>query len=205
MFEPFAQADKSTTRLVGGLGLGLAIVKQIVTLHGGAVTATSAGEGQGTTITLEFPIPAVLTEPDEPIAEREQQTSAGQRLAGIRVLVVDDEREACEAVRVVLEDHGAAVRIATSATEALELIADADPHAIIADLAMPEHDGYELIREVRARLGSRNVPAVALTAYTDDARGPALSAGFHQFSSKPIRPQDLVTLVEQLTDSTRVH
>jgi signal transduction histidine kinase len=205
MFEPFAQADKSTTRLVGGVGLGLAIVKQIVTLHGGAVTATSAGEGHGTTITLEFPIPAVLTEPEEPIAEREHQTPAGQRLAGIRVLVVDDEREACEAVRAVLEDHGAAVRIAASATEALEIIADADPHAIIADLAMPQHDGYELIRAVRARMGDRNVPAVALTAYTDDAREPALSAGFHQFSSKPIRPQDLVTLVEQLTDSTRVH
>ena len=204
MFEPFAQADRSTTRLVGGLGLGLAIVKHIVTLHGGTATATSAGEEQGTTITLDFPIPAVLTEPTEPIGAPASQPRAERRLPGIRVLVVDDEREACEAVRLVLEDHGAAVRTASSATEALEIIADADPHVIVADLAMPERDGYELIREVRARTDGRNVPAVALTAYTDAARGPALSAGFQQFSSKPIRPQDLVTLVEQLSGS-RVH
>jgi CheY-like chemotaxis protein len=205
MFEPFAQADKTTTRQLGGLGLGLAIVKQIVTLHGGAVTGTSAGPDQGTTIALEFPIPAVLEEPGERLARRDDRAAMGQRLAGVKVLVVDDEPDACEAVRLVLEDNGALVRTAASATEALDIMPELRPDVIVADLAMPDRDGYELIREVRMRAGTRQVPAVALTAYMDTARDPALSAGFQQFSSKPIRPEDLVTLVEDLTESATVH
>jgi signal transduction histidine kinase len=204
MFEPFAQEDKTSTRQFGGLGLGLAIVKHIVTLHGGSVTAASPGLKQGTTVTLEFPVPAVLEQPGERLELHRDREPEEHRLAGITVLVVDDEPDACEAVRVVLEDHGAMVRTAASAAEALDIMIDVRPDVIVADLAMPDRDGYELIREVRARTAGRHVPAVALTAYSEAARGPALSAGFHQFSSKPIRPGELVTLVEDLAASTTV-
>jgi signal transduction histidine kinase len=206
MFEPFAQEAETSTRLFGGLGLGLAIVKQIATLHGGSVTATSPGANQGTTITMEFPIPAVLEEPGERLELRaDRQPAPDGRLNGITVLVVDDEPDACEAVRLVLEGHGAVVRTAASATEALGIMAHLQPDVMVADLAMPDRDGYDLMREVRKRAGARHVRAVALTAYPDSARAPALGAGFDQFSSKPIRPEDLVTLVESLTDSTTVH
>ena len=198
MFEPFAQADKTTTREFGGLGLGLAIVKQIVTLHGGAVTALSAGADQGTTITLEFPVPAVLEEPDVRVRPRDAGMEPVGRLDGLKVLVVDDEPEAREAVRLVLEDYGAFVQTAASALEALNVLAAMEPDVLVADLSMPERDGYQLIREIRARSSAGDLPAVALTAYTDAARGPALSAGFQRFTSKPIRPEDLVTLVAGL-------
>ena len=201
MFEPFAQADTSTARQFGGLGLGLAIVKQIVTLHGGAVTAESGGDGQGTTVTLEFPIPAVLEEPEARLQRRETGTTLERRLYGVKVLVVDDEPEACEAVRLVLEDHGALVHTAMSAGEALETLRDVQPDVLVADLAMPDQDGYELIREVRRRNAGGSLPAVALTAYTESARDPALRAGFQHFTSKPIRPEDLVTVVEGLSDA----
>jgi CheY-like chemotaxis protein len=205
MFDPFAQADKTTTRIFGGLGLGLAIVKQIVTLHGGRVTAASEGEEQGTSVTLDFPVPAVLEEPGEPMRPRDDRRPAERRLSGITVLVVDDEPDAHEAVRLVLEGHGALVRTAASTAEALAIVRDVSPDVIVADLAMPGHDGYELIRQVRTLDATRHVPAVALTAYTDAAREPALTAGFHQFSSKPIRADELVALVEDLTGSATVH
>jgi CheY-like chemotaxis protein len=204
MFDPFAQADKTTTRQFGGLGLGLAIVKQIVTLHGGTTTAASDGEEQGTSVTLDFPIPAVLEDPGERTRSCDDGESSEQRLTGIKVLVVDDEPDAYEAVRHVLEDHGALVRTAASAAEALASMGDLPPDVIVADLAMPDHDGYELIRQVRTRPATRHVPAVALTAFTDAAREPALTAGFHQFSSKPIRADELVALVQNLTDSATV-
>ena len=199
MFEPFAQADRSTTRQFGGLGLGLAIVKQIVTLHGGRVCADSDGE-HGTAVTLEFPIPAVLEEPEQQL---DAAVDASQRrLAGGKVLVVDDEADACEAVRLVLEHHGAIVQTAASGSQALSLLTEMRPDVIVSDLAMPEVDGYHLIRQMRTRPGGGDIPAVALTAYTDEAREAALRAGFQQFTSKPVPPADLVLLVQHLSDRT---
>ena len=200
MFEPFAQADTTTTRQFGGLGLGLAIVKQIVTLHGGRVSAESSGRG-GTVVTLEFPIPAVLDEPFDR-THPGMADAEDPRLDGLKVLVVDDEPEACEAVRLVLEQHGATVRTAATGGEALELLEDMRPDVLVADLAMPEVDGYDLIRRVRQQARSTELPAVALTAFTDAAREAALHAGFQQFTSKPVPPADLVTIVERLKDRT---
>jgi PAS domain S-box-containing protein len=199
MFEPFAQADRSTTRQFGGLGLGLAIVKQIVTLHGGRVSADSDGE-QGTAVTLEFPIPAVLDEPEQQLHVTVDPSQ--RRLSGVKVLVVDDEADACEAVRLVLEHHGAIVQTAASGRQALSLLADTQPDVIVSDLVMPEVDGFHLIRQMRTRPGGGDIPAVALTAYADEAREAALRAGFQQFTSKPVPPADLVLLVEHLTDRT---
>jgi CheY-like chemotaxis protein len=197
MFEPFAQADTTTTRQFGGLGLGLAIVKQIVTLHGGSVSARSDGR-DGTTVRVDFPVPAVLTEADDRLPTREAAADIEGRLDGLRVLVVDDEPDACEAVRLVLSQHGATVCTATSGSAALELLESMTPDVLVADLAMPEVDGYDLIRRVRLQAHSTDLPAVALTAFTDAARDAALHAGFQQFTSKPVPPDDLVALVERL-------
>ena len=120
--------------------------------------------------------------------------------APLKVLVVDDEPDACEAVRLVLEQYGATVRTAASAGEALQLLDNITPDVLVADLAMPEVDGYDLIRRVRLQASSGELPAVALTAFTESAREAALQAGFQQFTSKPVSPADLVTLVERFKD-----
>jgi signal transduction histidine kinase/ActR/RegA family two-component response regulator len=195
MFDAFEQADQSARRRFGGLGLGLAIVKQIVTVHGGAVSASSAGLNQGTTVLLDFPIPAVL---DEPATEVQRVFLPDSRLDGIKVMVVDDEPDACEAVRRILEFHGASVAIALSASQALERISQFDPDVLIADLALPETDGYELIRQLRRHSATRQLPAAALTAYLGEAHSAALSAGFQHSHAKPIAPADLVGVVARL-------
>jgi signal transduction histidine kinase len=204
MFEPFAQADKSTTRQFGGLGLGLAIVKQIVMLHGGTVNAASDGKDAGTTVTFEFPIPAVLEEPEDRLRIPSRTDASPARLDGVKVLVVDDEPEACEAVRQVLECHGAIVRTAVSGSQALHLLPEMKPDVLLADLAMPEMDGYEFIRRVRTHSDGTTIPAVALTAYASHVRDAVLQAGFHQYEPKPILPAELVTLVDRLANG-RTH
>jgi signal transduction histidine kinase/CheY-like chemotaxis protein len=202
MFEPFVQADRSTTREYGGLGLGLSIVKQIVLLHGGAVAASSEGEGRGTTVVVDLPIPAVVDEPDPQVPDTAHQPHT-TRLDGITVLVVDDEPEACEAVKRVLEHHGAVVSAAGSSADALRLVQELRPDVLVADLAMPGMDGYDLIKQVRALSSGAAVPAVALTALVGAARETALQAGFELYESKPILAGDLVSLVARLADGAR--
>jgi CheY-like chemotaxis protein len=152
-------------------------------------------------VDLQFPIPAVLEEPDERLRRGEMALSVEQRLDRVKVLVVDDDLDACEAVRLVLEQHGAVVQTAASGTEALQVLPAMEPDVLVADLAMPELDGYDLIRQVRRHAPASDLPAVALTAYTGAARDAALLAGFQHFTSKPVPPADLVTLVERLCES----
>ena len=128
---------------------------------------------------------------------------ATQRLDGITVLVVDDELDACEAVRRVLEHRGAVVYAAASAAEALNVLPDLRPHVLVADLAMPESDGYDLIKRVRRCTPGVGLPAVALTALVGSARETALQAGFEMYESKPILADDLVSLVARLADGSR--
>jgi PAS domain S-box-containing protein len=201
VFDRFRQADSSMTRSYGGLGIGLAIVRHIVELHGGTVTAGSAGEGRGATFTVTLP---VLVEPAES-EELAQPAARGQvplpALGGVRVLVVDDEKETRELVATVLAGCGADVTAAASADQALSALDRVKPDVVVTDLAMPLGDGFDLIRKIRSRPRERGgaVPAAALTAAAGrDTAERALAAGFEAHVPKPFEPADLARVVARL-------
>jgi signal transduction histidine kinase/integral membrane sensor domain MASE1 len=199
VFEPFQQADSTTTRTHQGLGLGLAIVRQLVEAHGGRVRAESAGRGRGATFVVDLPIIAVR----EPRARGGgvgpgERGRPGARLDGLRVLVVDDHGDARELLGLVLRERGAEVQLAGGVAEALEVMARAVIDVVVSDLAMPGADGYDLIAAVRKARGNA-VPAVALTAYAGgDVRERAIAAGFTAHATKPLNPEDLVELIAKL-------
>jgi PAS domain S-box-containing protein len=206
VFERFRQADASMTRRHGGLGLGLAIVKQLIEQHGGTVRAESAGEGQGASFTIELP----LAKPQAPASGRAAARSAMilpapstpemtlLDLGGVDALVVDDDRDARELIKRILNDCGATVRIAASAREAIDLFREAPPQLLISDLGMPEVDGFELLDWVRRlpREQGSQVPAIALTAFArSEDRLRALESGFSAHISKPVEPSELIATV----------
>ena len=207
VFERFRQADQKTTRQHGGLGLGLAIVRHLVELHGGTVEADSRGEGQGTTFVVKLPIVSVYQKDNlavrvHPAARDTLPTyECPERLEGLKVLVVDDEPDTRELLRVGVGQCGAEVVTAGSAQEALEVIAEESPDLLISDIGMPGEDGYELIRKVRALPAGRGrkIPAIALTAYarTED-RMRALRAGYQSHIAKPVELAELITVMASL-------
>jgi PAS domain S-box-containing protein len=196
LFERFRQADASSTRRHGGLGLGLSIAKEMIELHGGTIGAESPGEGQGAVFWITLPL---RTGPR--FEEAASARNADHSLSGIRVLVVDDHEDSRDFVRRVLEEREAEVITAASAADAFELIRTAPPDVLVSDLGMPDEDGFELVRRVRAlsREQGGALPAAALSAFarTED-RERALEAGYQDHLSKPVDPAALIAAVARL-------
>lgn len=205
VFERFRQADSTTTRSHNGLGLGLAIVRHLVELHKGAIFAESLGTGQGATFTVRLPL---LQDNKGSRVSREatgeiSSPVASTPLAGLRVLVVDDEADTRNFLSFMFEEYGAFATAVASVDEALVVLEQAKPDILISDIGMSEQDGYTLIRKLRSlkpEKGGR-IPAIALTAYTrEEDRLKAVSAGFQQHLSKPIDPNKLIAAVANILE-----
>ncbi len=206
LFDRFSQSDSPGNRRHGGLGLGLSIVKHLVDLHGGTVTAHSAGPDRGTTMKVDIPVHAPdvgLRAPSETFSglQRRADDEGDERpLDGLDILVVEDDAGAAEMLSVVLTDRGASVRSACDFDSALDAVGHAWPDVLISDIGLPGHDGYDLIRHIRAASppagAVRRLPAVALTAFArSEDREKALQAGFDAHLAKPLKPHVLVATV----------
>jgi CheY-like chemotaxis protein len=195
VFEMFEQEDSSSTRSQGGLGVGLSLVRRLVELHGGTVVAESRGKGRGASFTIALPLAGSQSRPGG-----QGSTEGGRRrtLDGVRVLVVDDDADFLELSALVLRGSGAEVRGAGSAARAYEVVESWLPDVIVTDLAMPDEDGFMLVRALRTLFSQRraHVAIIAVTAYgTPDSRTRAALAGFDLYLTKPVDPLGLAAAV----------
>jgi PAS domain S-box-containing protein len=213
VFDQFSQEDTGLTRRAGGLGLGLSIARHLVEMHGGTLEVASPGAGLGATFRVCLPtrIAHRSTQGGSPArhptaAISDSQVPTLTRLGGVRVLAVDDEAEARQVLRAILEAAGADVDTVSSGAEVLEHLAEHRPDVLIADIGMPGMDGFDLIEQVRALddAGVRDVPAAALTAYArPEDRTRALHSGFEMHLAKPVDPAELVASVATLARRRR--
>lgn len=203
IFERFSQADSSSRRSHGGMGLGLSIVKNLVEAHGGSVRARSPGPGQGSTFIVSLPLRAIAgggerrEHPRAAIAAPRSTVEELPSLEGLSVLVIDDEKDARDLVRAILEDRGASVFAAGSAADARLLITQHRPNILICDIGMPHEDGHDFITDLRKR--GIGTPALALTAFArSEDRVRSLKAGFASHLAKPVEPTELLFAVASL-------
>jgi signal transduction histidine kinase len=204
IFDRFSQADSSSKRSHGGVGLGLSIVKSLVEAHGGTVRAKSRGPGQGATFIVALPLRAlhVSSEPREHPRHSVGYTGdlgkdEWPMLTGVSVLVIDDEKDARDLVRIILEERGASVRTAASAAEGREQMARSSPQIIVCDIGLPQEDGYDFIAEIKRR--NIATPIVALTAFArPEDRVRSIKAGFASHLAKPVEPAELLVTIASL-------
>jgi PAS domain S-box-containing protein len=207
IFERFRQEDGSTTRSYGGLGLGLAIVKNLVEMHGGSVQAHSVGVDMGAQFIIRLPVTAIAQSEDILPKSRKLQTRVAMpsylkmgNLAGIKVLIVDDDDDTRTLLKRLLTDCGAEVDTANDVARALKVVVRFQPQILVSDIGMPGQNGYDLIRQLR-RMGydSHRLPAIALTAFArQEDRQRALTAGFQLHLEKPIEPSEFIAAIANL-------
>jgi PAS domain S-box-containing protein len=208
-FDRFAQQEGGTMRRHGGMGIGLSIVKQLVELHGGTIAVRSEGDGCGSTFTISIPVQTTIS---TEALERRAKVPLGASpvmpdskpetpsIDGLRVLIVDDEPDARRTIAAILEQYGGIVTTAESADEGLALAESETFDVLLSDVAMPEEDGYSLIRRIRSRTDEKSrIPAVAITAYgRPTEREIALAEGFDEYLKKPVEPLEVISLVARL-------
>jgi len=202
VFDRFRQADGTSSRTQGGLGLGLAIVRNLAELHGGTVFAESEGEGRGATFIVQLPL---WLEDSEQFENNSNPATPlpTESLAGLKILVVDDNPDTLEFMTTALSQYDVKVITANSAHEALQRLQEARPDILLSDIGMPGEDGYVLIRQVRSLPQEKGgqIPAAALTAYVrEEDRMQALAAGFQMHIPKPIDPVHLLQVVTKLAE-----
>jgi CheY-like chemotaxis protein len=211
LFNRFSQEDTSSTRDHSGLGLGLFLVRHLVELHGGQVKAESQGEGKGTVFSVYFPL-RVHSDKYLTVDSSEEGSASSlllPSLAGLHILLIDDQEEARESLKVVLTNAGASVFAAASATEALAWLPTLDaadfPGVLVCDIAMPGEDGYSVLRKIRAWKSADGstpllrMPALALTAFAQrEDRIRALTAGFQMHVTKPVAPEELIVVIDTM-------
>ena len=206
VFDRFRQAEGSISRKQGGLGLGLAVARHLVELHGGTIRAVSLGLGNGATFTVDLPLaqerrdPARAEERRKEV-ERRRSRSGAVRLDGVHVLLVEDDDDSRKLLGTMLKRNGARVTSTKSAAEALGVFQAELPDVMISDIGMPDQDGYELIRKLRALPPEKggSTPAIALTGYASRKdRERALGSGYQQHMAKPIEQADLIKAIAAL-------
>ena len=203
IFDRFRQADDSFSRMEGGLGIGLALVKELTILHGGSVRAESAGEGCGSTFIVTLPVDS---QAEAPLTKNEKQGAPLTSFSGYVFLIIDDDPDSRLLLAELFKSSGATVILVGSAIEAMEYITDMSPDIILCDIAMPEHDGIWLIRQVRSLSDGdkKNIPAIAVTALAhENERALILEMGFDVHLPKPINTEDVLLTVENLIRSKK--
>jgi signal transduction histidine kinase/CheY-like chemotaxis protein len=214
IFERFSQADSTYTRKVGGLGLGLAIVRHLVELHGGSVSVKSDGANRGTSFTIKLPV-LRAAEKNESLNGKSHYAAPAEKINepphGVRVLLVEDNDDSREMLAVLFTQFDLQITAVASASEALKELGENRFDVLISDIGMPDEDGYELIRKVRALPAEKggSIPAIALTGYASlQDRDLALEAGYQEHLSKPVDIDELLALVKNVLnkeDSSRAH
>jgi signal transduction histidine kinase/ActR/RegA family two-component response regulator len=210
VFDKFSQAESPFIKSQGGLGLGLTIAKHLVEMHGGSLHVKSAGIGKGATFVVSLPISVVRSQNGDenhqhPTTAREVEISSDPDLSGVEVLLVDNDADALHLVKRVLETRGANVTRCSSGAECLNVLRRSKPNVIVADIGMPDMDGYSLMRHIRALPADhgKETPAIALTAFArSEDRRRAMLAGFDMHVAKPVEPGELVAVIARLARRT---